>query len=214
MTIAIFDLDGTLANTLSDLADAVNYGLSQLGYPEHEYERYKMFVGNGVPKLCLRALPEDKKDDANKLLELFSHYYESHLLDKTALYPGIREALRKLVENNVELAVATNKTHLFSVKIVNELLSEFSFIKVLGGCEERAKKPDPEIIREILRERSNADRVFMVGDSGVDMQTAKNAGITSIGCTWGFRTRQELEENGAEFIAEQASDIPDIILAE
>lgn len=210
--IAIFDLDGTLADTLYDLADATNFALKKLGYPVHPYESYKKFVGNGVQKLCYRALPDDKKSDTEKLLEIFSGYYGKHFLDKTKLYDGMRETLSTLAENNVFLAVATNKPQNFARQIVNKLLPEFDFVKVLGGCSERPKKPDTAIINEILSGLTADDKIFMIGDSNVDIQTAKNAGISSIGCEWGFRGREELENAGADFIAEKSSDIADFIL--
>lgn len=211
--IAIFDLDGTLADTLYDLADAVNYGLVQLGYPVHPYESYKMFVGNGVQKLCYRALPEGKKEETDKLLAIFTEYYNKHYLDKTDLYQGIKEALKKLSANGVKLAVATNKPHEFAVRIIEKLLPEFEFIKVLGGCSERPKKPDPKIIYDILSDISDESIVYMIGDSNVDILTAKNADIMSIGCIWGFRSHTELSEAGADLIAETPSDIADFLLA-
>lgn len=210
--IAIFDLDGTLADTLYDLADATNFALEKLGYPIHPYESYKKFVGNGVQKLCYRALPDDKKSDTEKLLEIFSGYYGKHFLDKTKLYDGMRETLSTLAENNVLLAVATNKPQNFARQIVNKLLPEFDFVKVLGGCSERPKKPDTAIINEILSGLTSDDKIFMIGDSNVDIQTAKNAGIFSIGCEWGFRGREELENAGADFIAEKSFDIANFIL--
>lgn len=213
MITAIFDLDGTLADTLEDLADATNYGLRQLGYPEHEYEKYKKFVGNGVQKLCFRALPDDKKDDTDRLLEQFSNYYGEHFLDKTRLYDGMYETLKKLSENGVKLAIATNKPENFAVKIADALLSEFDFVKILGGCDYRPKKPDTAIITEILSALPEAENhVFMIGDSNVDIETGKNAGISTIGCVWGFRGRNELEAAGADFIAETAEDIVKFIL--
>lgn len=212
MITAIFDLDGTLADTLCDLADATNFALEQLGYPVHPYESYKKFVGNGVQKLCYRVLPDDKKDDAEKILEFFNEYYGKHFLDKTSLYDGMRETLKRLADNNITLAVATNKPQNFARQIVKELLPESDFVKVLGGCAERPKKPDTAIINEIISELPEDNHVFMIGDSNVDIQTAKNAGITSIGCEWGFRGREELENAGADFIAEKAEDIADFIL--
>lgn len=210
--IAIFDLDGTLADTLCDLADATNYALQKLGYPVHPYESYKKFVGNGVQKLCYRALPDDRKEDTDRLLEIFSEYYGQHFLDKTRLYDGMRETLSILAKNNVILAVATNKPQNFARQIIDKLLPEFDFVKVLGGCAERPKKPDTAIISEILSGLPEDNQVFMIGDSNVDIQTAKNAGISSIGCVWGFRGREELENAGADFIAEIPSDIAEFIL--
>ncbi len=209
---AIFDLDGTLANTLCDLADAVNYVLTQLGYPTHPYKSYNIFVGNGVKKLCERALPDDKKDDTDRLLKIFTERYNSHFLDKTCLYDGIKETLTALADNGVTLAVATNKPQEFAVQIIEKLLPEFDFLKVLGGCAEREKKPSPDIILEILDELPIGTKAFMIGDSNVDIETAVNAGISSVGCVWGFRGRIELEKAGADYIAENPHDIVEFIL--
>ncbi|MDE6427112.1 MAG: HAD-IA family hydrolase [Ruminococcus sp.] len=210
--IAIFDLDGTLADTLYDLADATNYGLEKLGYPVHPYESYRQFVGNGVQKLCWRALPDDKKDDTGKLLEIFSGYYGKHFLDKTRLYDGMKNCLEILRENNVILAVATNKSQNFAREIIDKLLPEFNFVKVLGGCAERPKKPDTAIIDEIISDFPEEENIFMIGDSNVDIQTAKNAGIRSIGCVWGFRGIEELTGAGADFIADIPEDIVKFII--
>lgn len=212
MKAAVFDLDGTLADTLYDLADSCNYGLKQLGFPVHPYESYKLFVGNGVPKLCYRALPDDNKEYTDKLIEIFSGYYNDHFLDKTCLYPGISETVELLADNGVRLAVATNKPHDFAVRMVKKLLPDIEFVKILGGCAEREKKPSPKIIYEILTELPDASDVYMIGDSNVDIFTAKNAGIASVGCLWGFRTRTELTDAKADYIAEKPSDISEIIL--
>lgn len=212
MTTVIFDLDGTIADTIEDLADAVNYGLRQLDLPEHNIESYKQFVGNGAMKLCYRALPDDKKDMTETLHNLFTEYYNVHYLDKTKLYKGIKNTLDTLAANGVTLAIATNKPQDAARKIIEKLLPDVDFIKVLGGCDERPKKPNSTVINEILNGISEDNTVYMIGDSNVDIQTAKNCGILSIGCVWGFRGRTELEAAGADFIAEKAEDITKIIL--
>ena len=213
MITAIFDLDGTLADTICDLGDAVNYGLEKLGFPTHDYESYKKMVGNGVKKLCRRALPEDKKEKTEELLGLFREYYNVHYLDKTCLYDGMKETLEKLSDSGVVLAVATNKPEDVAREIVMELLPDPDFVKVLGGVDYRPSKPDSAILIEIFAALPDVEnRVYMIGDSNVDVQTAKNAGIESIGCAWGFRGRAELEAEGADFIAEKPADIADIIL--
>lgn len=213
MITAIFDLDGTLADTICDLGDAVNYGLEKLGFPTHDYESYKKMVGNGVKKLCRRALPEDKKEKTEELLGLFREYYNVHYLDKTCLYDGMKETVEKLSDSGVVLAVATNKPEDVAREIVMELLPDTDFVKVLGGVDYRPSKPDSAILIEIFAALPDVEnRVYMIGDSNVDVQTAKNAGIESIGCAWGFRGRAELEAEGADFIAEKPADIADIIL--
>lgn len=213
MITAIFDLDGTLADTICDLGDAVNYGLEKLGCPTHDYESYKQMVGNGAKKLCERALPEGKKDRAAELHRLFKEYYSKHYLDKTRLYNGIKETLEKLQSRGVVLAVATNKPEDVAREIVGKFLPNIDFVKVLGGVDYRPTKPDSAILVEIFAALPDVENhVYMIGDSNVDVQTAKNAGIESIGCVWGFRGRAELESEGADFIAEKPADIADIIL--
>ena len=215
MITAVFDLDGTLADTIYDLGDAVNYGLEKLGCPVHDYESYKKMVGNGVKKLCERALPEDKKDRAQELHNLFRAYYNAHYLDKTRLYDGMKETLGRLRDRGVVLAVATNKPEDAAREIVWELLPDIDFVRVLGGSEHRPTKPDTAILIEIFAALPDEEnRVYMIGDSNVDVQTAKNAGIQCIGCAWGFRGREELVSAGADFIAEKPSDIADIIFGE
>lgn len=215
MKTAIFDLDGTIADTIADLGDAVNYGLEKLGYPTFDYEAYKKMVGNGVKKLCERALPEDKKGMLSELHKLFKEYYDVHYLDKTKPYDGIKETMEKLRDAGVYMAVATNKPEEVAKEIVAKLLPDMSFVKVLGGVDYRPVKPDTAILNEIFAALPDEEnRVFMIGDSNVDVQTAKNAGIECIGCAWGFRGRAELEAEGADYIAENASDIADIILSE
>lgn len=212
MKTAIFDLDGTIADTIKDLADAVNHGLKQLGCPEHSVEKYKKMVGNGARKLCLRALPDSRKSEAETLHGLFRAYYDIHYLENTKLYSGIKSTIEQLSVKGVEIAVATNKPQDTAIKVLKNLLPDINFYKILGGCDDRPKKPDPTIIREILSGLPTDNKVFMIGDSNVDIQTAKNAGLISIGCLWGFRSRAELETEGADFIAESADDILNFIL--
>lgn len=213
MITAIFDLDGTLANTIEDLGDAVNYGLEKLGCPVHSYDTYKKFVGNGKDKLCFRALPDDRKDDTAALCALFDEYYSVHSLDKTRLYDGIKETVQKLSEHGVVMAVATNKPQDAAREIVEMLLPEAEFAAVLGGCDYRPKKPDTAILVEIFAQLPDVpNKVWIIGDSNVDIRLANNAGIESIGCLWGFRSREELMDEGADHIAETPSDIAEIIL--
>lgn len=209
--LAVFDLDGTLADTLEDLATAVNYGLIKLGYPVHHIDKYNNFVGNGILKLCERALPEGKSESLQELHDIFDSFYKNHCMDKTKEYTGITELLRQLSKNGVDIAVATNKDQTFATKIVAKLFPYIKFVKVLGGCNERPKKPAPDIIYEIKGDREYSE-IYMIGDSNVDIETAKNAGMKSIGCLWGFRTEQELKDAGADYVVSEPSEIKEIIL--
>ena len=211
--IAVFDLDGTLADTLADLAGAVNYGLRKMGCPEHTLDEYRFMVGNGAKKLCWRALPEDRKEEAPELHRYFSEYYPAHLVDKTCVYNGMHEVLRKLDKAGVVLAVATNKPEDAARELVAELLPDIDFIRVLGGTTKRPIKPDTQVIAEIFAALPDEPgEAYMIGDSNVDMLTGQNAGIRTIGCAWGFRGREELEAAGADFIAEKPEDILRFIL--
>ncbi len=211
---AIFDLDGTLVDSVEDLANAVNYGLQQMHLPIHPVEKYYHFVGNGVPKLCQSALPNNATpEQLEQLLTIFNTYYMTHCLECTRPYNGIVDVLKQMQCSGIGLAVASNKTTDFSKKIVTHLFGENLFSQILGGNESRPKKPSPEIIYEII-EKSGIDssQVVMIGDSDVDIITAINAGSPAIGCVWGFRCREEIENSGADFLAETPADLLEIIL--
>lgn len=204
----IFDLDGTLLNTLEDLANVGNRVLEEMGFPQHETEKYKYFVGNGIPKLIERIIPEGCSDeDKKKVHELYSEYYGKHCRDNTKPYEGIAELLRNLKNNGIKTAVATNKDHSFSVELVNEFFDGNVDI-VVGRKDGFPKKPDPYAVNCILRELGidKSDTLY-VGDSDVDMQTALNAGVCSCGVLWGYRTERELTESGACCIAASAEEL-------
>ncbi len=207
-----FDLDGTLLNTIDDLADACNYALGQLGFETYPVERYKYFVGNGINKLIERILPENSpKELREKAHELFSGYYGIHSEDKTRPYPGICEMLDRLSENGIKTAVITNKDHVFSAELIRRFFGE-RINAVYGNVPGLPHKPDPKIVNKALSELgAEREEVLYVGDSGVDMQTAKNAGLISAGVLWGFRQRDELEAEGAVYICEAPEDIENIV---
>lgn len=210
--LAVFDLDGTLVNSLADLAAASNYGLRTLGFPEHPTEQFRYFVGNGVRKLCERVLPEDAQDYADRQHALFSEYYNAHYADETRPYPGITELLPRLKDAGILLAVASNKTEVFTRKIVEHFFGTALFDLVSGKIEGRPVKPDPAILQAAMQQFGTAPReTVMIGDSNVDIRTAKAACTHSIGCLWGFRTAAELEEAGAEQLADAPAQLFDLI---
>lgn len=212
--LLIFDLDGTLVNSLEDLANAVNIGLQKMGYAIHDVEKYRYFVGNGAFKLCERALPENarSKENIDTLKNHFAKYYAVHFCDKTALYDGIAQLLCKLKQMGIMLAVASNKPHCDCLRIVSKLFDDGLIDIVSGGDNGFDKKPAPDIVLDIMQrcETSACDTLF-IGDSDVDIKTAKNAQIESVGCLWGFRTQKELTEAGADFIAKHPLDILNFI---
>lgn len=208
--LVIFDLDGTMLNTIADIAMATNHALSAFGYPTHSEEKIKSFVGNGVSKLLERALPEDKRTEENIALlrEAFTEYYDKHNADLSTPYPGIASLLSQLQANGVMLAVASNKYQSATEKLVAHYFPGIDFVCVLGQRTGIPVKPSPDIVHEIMATANvyRKDTIY-VGDSGVDMQTANNAGINAVAVSWGFRPRQELETYCPFAIIDKAEDL-------
>lgn len=206
----IFDLDGTLLNTLEDLTDAVNYSLKKFDKPERTREEVCRFVGNGIAKLIERAVPTGTNiSETEKILDAFREYYGKHCQDKTAPYRGILELLQQLKLKNIKLAVVSNKADF----AVQELIPVYfgDLFAVAKGENEAAgirKKPAPDMVAAALEElECSKEQAVYVGDSDVDLLTAKNSKLPCIGVSWGFRGRTFLEENGAAMIADTPSDI-------
>ena len=212
----VFDLDGTLLNTLQDLADAANFVCRAHGWPEHTLDEYRYFVGNGIPKLCLRFSPEAARDEGTQkeVLAQFSARYAAHKEDTTAPYPGIEEMLDELAAAGVRCGVLTNKEHSLAQGVMEHYFpGRFEFVQ--GAVPGVPTKPDPTALRRLM-ERMGADeaRTLFVGDSDVDIHTAHNAGLPGAGVLWGFRTREELEAAGAEAIAASPAELARCILGE
>lgn len=212
--LVIFDLDGTLLNTIADLANSTNHALKKLGYPIHKIEEYNFMVGNGINKLFERALPEGEKTEENvlRVRQEFVPYYDIHNADESKPYPGIPALLEALQTQGIQLAVASNKYQAATEKLVAHYFPNIRFIAVLGQRDGVKVKPDPAIVEDILR-IANVEKkeVLYVGDSGVDMQTAINAGVTSCGVTWGFRPRTELEGFHPDYIIDKAEVVKSMI---
>ena len=209
----LFDLDGTLVNSLSDLADSTNFALRQLGFPPHETEKYKYLVGDGIPKLIERALPEGEKTEENKsrCLELFMARYREHYFDKTDAYDGIKDLLFELKNQGLKIAVISNKAQEMAQKVVEKVFGDI-FDSVAGKREGYKTKPDPALTLAIIKELGvTPEACVLIGDSGMDMAAAVNAQVTGIGVTWGFRTETELRQNGADYIADTPAQILNII---
>jgi len=212
----IFDLDGTLLNTLEDLADACNWVCQQHGWPTHALDEYRYFVGNGAAKLIEHAVPAHAHNPEQLLLlvEEFNGYYNAHKADKTRPYDGIVQVLTRLKESEVFMAVLTNKPDGAAGPVVEQYYPGV-FPMVQGGMPGVPLKPDPMPVHALMQ-RMGAERedTLFVGDSNVDIQTAKNSGIAGCGVLWGFRTRQELEGEGADFIAQTPEELIGIILGD
>lgn len=213
--LVIFDLDGTLLNTIADLAHSTNYALNKLGYPTHEIEKYNFMVGNGIDKLFERALPEGEKSKENvlRVRKEFVPYYDIHNADDSRPYPGIPELLSYLQDAGIQITVASNKYQAATQKLIDHYFPEIHFTAVFGQREGIKVKPDPTVVFDILEiAKVTKEEVLYVGDSGVDMQTAANAGVTACGVTWGFRPRAELEEFSPQYIVDTAEEIKCLIL--
>lgn len=208
--LAIFDLDGTLLDTLGDLAVSCNAVLALRGLPQHSLEQYRSFVGNGIMRLVERALPEPLRTPYTvaAVRRDFVAYYTEHIDTYTKPYEGIPDLLGRLADKGVKLAVASNKFQAGTEKLVRSFFHEIPFLSVLGQREGVPLKPDPHIDREILVAAGvDPAQALHIGDSGEDMRAASGAGIPSVGVTWGFRTREELEENGAGRIVDRPWEI-------
>lgn len=208
--LVIFDLDGTLLNTIADLAASTNQALRHFNYPEHPTEAYRFFVGNGINKLFERALPEGERTEQNvlRIRSRFIPYYDQHDTDFSTPYPGIPEVLEALQNRGIKLAVASNKYQSATERLITHYFPTLRFEAVLGQREGIPVKPDPTIVNDILQATGIArEEVLYVGDSGVDMQTALHAGVDAVGVAWGFRPRTELEPFHPLAIIDNAEDL-------
>ncbi len=211
----IFDLDGTLLNTLEDLAAAVNWVCAQHGWTAHSVEEYKYFVGNGAPKLLERVVPpgvEITEELRRVTLAEFTERYNAHKEDKTTVYAGMPQALARLKASGLTLAVLSNKPHEAARPVVDRYYPGI-FTAVQGALPDLPVKPDPTLLRKLMEKLGAVPtNTLFVGDSNVDIWTAKNGGLTGCGVLWGFRTRAELEAEGADFIVETPEDLTELIL--
>lgn len=206
--LIIFDLDGTLLNTIADLGTACNHALERSGYHKHPIAAYPYMVGNGVSKLIERAQPDATPEEREVLLKHFREYYDEHCTDLTRPYDGIPELLRELTDRGVAVAVASNKYQAATRKIVAHFFPDIPFVAVMGQTDDRPTKPDPSIdFAVLLQHPTPKQQTLHVGDSAVDIETARRACIDSVGVTWGFRPITELRKAYADHIVCYPSDI-------
>ena len=206
MTGILFDLDGTLLDTLQDIADSVNYALRQMGLPEKTTAEVRRKVGNGIANLIKGVVPEDKGHLAEKTLDIFRPYYAAHSQVKSAPYEGIAALAERLCREGYVCGVVSNKPD----RAVKELTGAFfpAFSLAWGEQEGIARKPDPDgIVKAVEALGGSLSSCLYVGDSDVDVITAKNAGIPCIAVTWGFRDREDLMAAGAEHVADSADEL-------
>ncbi len=201
----IFDLDGTLVDSLSGIAKAMNRVLAEHGYPVHHPDAYRLMVGDGVSHLVARALPESQQNKSRigEFVELYRQSYENIWPFETAPFPQIPDLLNRLAQQEIPFSVLSNKTHDVTCRMVSTLLPQFPFVDVLGQRDGIPIKPDPSAAMTLtLLMRSERSNTFFVGDSAVDMKTAANAGMIAVGVSWGMRPKQELTDDGARFVVD------------
>lgn len=207
--LCVFDLDGTLVNSLADLADSTNYALKKHGFYTYPVEKYRYFVGDGVPMLIKRALAENASPETEAaLLNDFNDYYSIHYADRTEAYDGNKELLQEISKRGIKCAVLSNKPDNFVKIIVKKIFPDFKFAWIQGKIEGFPKKPDPAALNNILQSLViEPENTLYIGDSNIDIRTGRNAGTPTCGVLWGFRTRAELEKAGAGHIAAAPGDI-------
>lgn len=206
----IFDLDGTTLDTIQDLSDSVNEVLKQFGHPTHGYEEYKLKIGHGFRNLLEVSFPKDSWDRnrIDEALELFVKIYDKKYMEKTMPYEGICQLLLELNRRNIKIAVNSNKRHDYTNALIKKNFPDIPFVDVIGEQAGVPKKPDPKAALKIAEKMELLPtEILYAGDSETDMQTGKNANMDTVGVLWGFRSREELEENGATYLAESTEDI-------
>lgn len=210
----IFDLDGTLVDSLEDLKEATEYALATMGYPGHDEEDYRYFVGNGVKKLLHRAFGTEDEDVYQKARQLFDEYYQEHCLDHTKPYTGLAELLEALKAHGHYIGVVTNKPHPLAKKITDACFNQrldFCYGQI-DGIE---VKPNPYFALQVRNEyQISNDQCFFIGDSNVDIETGKNASMKTIGVTWGNRSYEELKDARATYIVSTVNELRTLLLGE
>ncbi|MHC4265711.1 MAG: HAD family hydrolase [Planctomycetota bacterium] len=210
----LFDLDGTLLDTLKDLADAMNIALEKLGFPAHPVEAYKIFVGDGIRCEAERALPSDHRDEETikKCVAIARQEYEGCWADNTKPYPGIPELLDGIEKLGLPMTILSNKPDNFVQVMVKKLLPNWEFKIVLGLKDSIGRKPDPGAALEIASQLQIAPKDFLyLGDTNTDMQTANAAGMYAVGALWGFRGAEELVSNGAQVLVKEPQEVLELI---
>lgn len=214
--LVIFDLDGTLLNTIEDLGNACNHALEMCGHPVHDMKEYNMLVGRGIYNLFRGALPEGHRTDTEvrRMKDFFIPWYDAHKCDRTRPYDGMPALLGTLEARGIKLGVASNKYQDGTEKLVRHFFPDLDFVRILGQREGMPIKPDPGIVDEIMRASGLTDKskAVYVGDSDVDMLTGRNAGVRTVGVTWGFRSREELAGLEPWKIADTPQELEDYLL--
>lgn len=208
----MFDLDGTLADTLGDIMAAANHAFTQMGQPTQNYDRFRYLAGQGLERLFTDALPVDEHKRVEEYMQYFRTYYAQHNMDTTSLYPGIADLLDAITAKGMKLAILTNKPDPAAQALTAKLMSQWPWDVVLGHREPYPVKPDPTSALAICDQLGVAPEDWLyVGDTRVDMETARNAGMFAIGVLWGFRDEPELRDAGADMIVRDVQPIIDLL---
>ncbi len=211
----IFDLDGTLIDSIDDLADSVNRALKRLGYPTHEREAYRFFIGDGMKTLTWRVLPEESRssDLVEECYLAAKEEYHKGWAVKTQLFPGIAQLLDNLTQLGIPLTILSNKPHEYTLPVVERFLAKWNFQIVWGARAEVPIKPHPAGAISIVNQLdARPEQIIYLGDSGVDMETAVRAGVLPIGVLWGFRPKEELLQYGAKILLEEPNQLMQIVI--
>jgi phosphoglycolate phosphatase len=210
----IFDLDGTLLDTLPDIAAGINAGRRAMGLPDWPVWDIRKWIGEGLPILCERALADAPDVPVERMLPVVSAYYAAHRLDQAAAYPGIPELLDTLTTRGMPMAILSNKPHEHTVPMCEAMFSRWNWVAVEGYRQEDRRKPDPRTALDIVRAMHLApDRVALLGDSDTDMRTAVNAGVVPVGATWGYRDRDVILAGGARHLVDTPMQVLDVLAA-
>ncbi|MBQ9597707.1 MAG: HAD family hydrolase [Bacteroidales bacterium] len=210
--VVIFDLDGTILDTLPDLSTAVNYALSRRGLPPHSLEEYKMMVGEGVRNLCRLALDSEDEQVLNESLQDFKAYYVAHILDKTRPYEGMPELMAALGERGIAVAVVSNKFQEGARKLIRHFYPDIPEERVLGEIEGRPRKPDPAMIEAVMSSFPEGTRCCVVGDAWTDIEAGKAYGCDTIGVSWGYRYTEALYKAGADVVADTVDELKSLLI--
>lgn len=207
-SLAVFDLDGTLLDTLDDLYLSVNYALKKHGFPERSRDEVRHFIGNGVKKLMERATPDGTDEKTNEVcLKSFREHYLEHMSDNTSPFVGVPSMLEEIKNHGIKIAVVSNKLH-EAVKQLCDDYFPYLIDEAIGVSDEKERKPSPINVVKAMKEFScGTEQTIYIGDSEVDVETAHNASLKCIGVTWGFRDRDVLEKSGCDFIAESTTEV-------
>ena len=207
----VFDLDGTLIDSIGDISSAMNYSLACMNKAQHMTECYYKMVGNGMEVLCRRALPSGSEEEIHHLMSLYKKRYIENCCIETKAYPKIPELLHRLRQDKKLIAVLSNKPQPQADEVISKIFGSGLFFKVLGQSEKFAAKPAPDSLEYLIKEAGvEKDEIWYVGDSDVDIELGRCCGVDTVGAAWGFRGREELEEAEAEYIADSPNDLEQI----